>query len=104
MSLTGVTGKPDHGRGLWGQQQSLLTRLRVEVGAQQLIAEQWSRDEELRMTQPAGKGREELSRRRVQNARVQGWEELPRAEHDDPLREDPESTSVNPSPELAGQS
>lgn len=63
----------------------MFTRLRLKVGAQQLVAEQRSRDQELRMAQPAGKCREELSRWRVQDARVQRREELSGAKHDDPL-------------------
>lgn len=63
----------------------MFTRLRLEVGAQQLVTEQWSRDQELRMAQPAGKRREELSQWRVQDARVQRRDELSRSEHIDPL-------------------
>lgn len=63
----------------------MFTRLRLEVGAKQLVAEQWCRDQELRMARSAGKRREELSHWGVQDARVQRREELSRAEHDDPL-------------------
>lgn len=38
MTLTNVSGQPDHSRRLRDQQQCLFTRLGLEVGAQQLVA------------------------------------------------------------------